>query len=303
VIFILSNLQKKTRKFKTVRNLSLLLAFCLVLLSLTSCIKTAYTGIDAVGGSGADVSADKISENSKPLDEITTTQITVATEAETADIVESSSECELSSDELTATAPTSPDTIATEPTTTAKPTTTKPPATKAPATTKPTTTKPSTTKPSTTKPTTTNPPATTVPPTTAPPSYRPDGDKGVMFDSINRERTSRGLAPLVWDKNVAAAAQDKADEMGRLNRFDHVSPTYGTTRNMLENQRKLNVNWVGENLAGYKCVNDAHCGQMNSQKHRDNILNPNYTHVGIGIAPHPKYGQVFVIMFVSYVYW
>ncbi len=277
------------KKAKIIRSLSLLLVFCLVLLSLSSCIKAAYAGLDYAGGAGEGKSSDRIVEDSEALDEISSTQ-TVA-EVEETDISELSSKSETTAQEQTTTE-----------STTVSPSTTKPTTTK-PATAAPSTTKPTTTKPTTTNPTTTKAPQTTKSTTAPPSSYRPDGDKGLMFDSINRERTSRGLAPLVWDTNVAAAAQDKADEMNKLNRFDHVSPTYGTTRNMLANQRKLNVNWVGENLSGNKCVNDAHCGLMNSQKHKENILNPNYTHVGIGVAPHPKYGKVFVIMFVSYKYW
>ncbi|WP_459998978.1 CAP domain-containing protein [Paradesulfitobacterium aromaticivorans] len=38
---------------------------------------------------------------------------------------------------------------------------------------------------------------------------------------------------------------------------------------------------------------------MNSKGHRTNILNSAYNYIGIGIADSPKYGKVFVQMFIG----
>jgi len=56
---------------------------------------------------------------------------------------------------------------------------------------------------------------------------------------------------------------------------------------------------AGENIAGNQSVQAAHTALMNSSGHRANILNPNYTHVGIGIVEGGPYGMMFTQMFVG----
>ncbi|WP_242960152.1 CAP domain-containing protein [Garciella nitratireducens] len=45
----------------------------------------------------------------------------------------------------------------------------------------------------------------------------------------------------------------------------------------------INFKAAGENIAIHSTVIDAHNTLINSEEHRKNILNPNYTHIGIGI--------------------
>jgi len=56
---------------------------------------------------------------------------------------------------------------------------------------------------------------------------------------------------------------------------------------------------AGENLAGNPSVQGAHTSLMNSPGHRANILNPYYTHVGIGIINGSRYGKIFTQMFIQ----
>jgi uncharacterized protein YkwD len=57
--------------------------------------------------------------------------------------------------------------------------------------------------------------------------------------------------------------------------------------------------YAGENLAGAPSVERAHSGLMNSPGHRANILNPNFTHIGIGALNVGPYGMMFTQMFVG----
>ena len=56
---------------------------------------------------------------------------------------------------------------------------------------------------------------------------------------------------------------------------------------------------AGENLAGAPTVERAHSGLMNSPGHRANILNPNFTHVGIGIVDGGPYGKMYTQTFIG----
>lgn len=56
---------------------------------------------------------------------------------------------------------------------------------------------------------------------------------------------------------------------------------------------------AGENIAGNQTVQKAHDSLMNSPGHRQNILSPDYTHIGIGIKKGSSYGNIFTQEFVS----
>jgi uncharacterized YkwD family protein len=119
-----------------------------------------------------------------------------------------------------------------------------------------------------------------------------------MLTLVNKERTSRGLKPLAIDMAVVKVARIKAQEMVSRNYFSHTSPTYGSPFDMLR-QFGVSFTAAGENLAGNQTVTAAHQALMNSTGHRANILNANYTHIGIGIVSGSQYGKIFVQMFIK----
>lgn len=118
-----------------------------------------------------------------------------------------------------------------------------------------------------------------------------------MLELVNEERVKAGAKPLTFDVELANVANVKAKDMVDNNYFSHDSPTYGSPFNMMKNFG-IRYSSAGENLAGYNSVDKAHVGLMNSDGHRRNILNPNFTHIGIGVHKSPKYGYVFVQMFI-----
>ncbi len=119
-----------------------------------------------------------------------------------------------------------------------------------------------------------------------------------MLELVNAERTKAGLNPLAWDAELANVANVKAKDMVDNNYFSHTSPTYGSPFDMMKSFG-IRYRTAGENLAGYSSVEGAHNGLMNSEGHRKNILNPSFTHIGIGVQRSPRYGYVFVQMFVG----
>jgi len=119
-----------------------------------------------------------------------------------------------------------------------------------------------------------------------------------MLELVNNERAKAGMKPLTFDAELARVANFKAQDMVERNYFSHTSPTYGSPFDMMKNFG-IKYSYAGENLAGYSTVEAAHNGLMNSEGHRKNILNTNYNYIGIGVAKSPKYGYIFVQMFVG----
>lgn len=123
-------------------------------------------------------------------------------------------------------------------------------------------------------------------------------DELETFNLVNQQRISNGLPALKIDYEVQRIARIKAQDMVNNNYFDHNSPTYGTPFNMLKNFG-VSYNSAGENIAGNSSNNAAVTAWMNSSGHRANILNGNYNYTGIGVVSSPKYGKVYVQMFIG----
>lgn len=117
-----------------------------------------------------------------------------------------------------------------------------------------------------------------------------------MVNLVNAERQKRGLQPLKVNLELTKVARVKAKDMIDNNYFSHHSPTYGSPFDMMR-QFGISYRTAGENLAGNQTVERAHQALMNSDGHRANILNPNYTEVGIGIVAGGPYGKMFVQLF------
>lgn len=119
-----------------------------------------------------------------------------------------------------------------------------------------------------------------------------------MVDLVNQERIKAGLQPLTVDPRLTELARLKAQDMVKNNYFDHISPTYGSPFDMMR-QAGITYRTAGENIAAASSVERAHTALMNSSGHRANILNPNFTRIGIGIVPDPTYGLMISQMFIG----
>jgi len=120
-----------------------------------------------------------------------------------------------------------------------------------------------------------------------------------MVEMINSERTARGLNPLEIDQRLINTARIKSQDMVKNNYFSHDSPTYGTPFALMKSQG-IKYAWAGENLAGAPTLEIAFRNLMNSEGHRKNILHPNFSKVGVGIAEGSKYQMVFTQHFIGY---
>lgn len=119
----------------------------------------------------------------------------------------------------------------------------------------------------------------------------------VLIDLSNDDRLESGLSPLKRNPLLEDAAQMKANHMAENSYFAHTSPD-GTTPWYWINQSGYKFRTAGENLAvHFTDSREVEEAWMNSPRHRDNILNQNYTEIGIATArgTYEGYNTVFVV--------
>jgi len=100
----------------------------------------------------------------------------------------------------------------------------------------------------------------------------------------NAERSQYGLSALTLNSQLGAAAQNHAVDMAQNNYFDHTGLN-GSTPAIRATTAGYKYSYVGENIAaGYATPVETIAQWMNSEGHRANILNVNYTEIGFGYA-------------------
>lgn len=110
---------------------------------------------------------------------------------------------------------------------------------------------------------------------------------------VNQERQKRGLRPLTHRADVKNVAHKKAQDMINSNYFSHNSPNYGSPFQMLKTFG-ISYQAAGENIAKGQSSPEAVMNSwMNSQGHRDNILNSQYDTIGVGFY-HGAWVQMFI---------
>ena len=118
---------------------------------------------------------------------------------------------------------------------------------------------------------------------------------------VNVERSKEGLSPLGTLDSLTQAAQIRAPEVGVLFSHDRPDGTSCFTALDQTGAKKGAYTW-GENIAaGNATAAETVAQWMNSPGHRANILNPKYTHIGVGYCydATSTYRHNWVQMFVG----
>lgn len=146
-------------------------------------------------------------------------------------------------------------------------------------------------KPETTPPSEDTTPPESKPETTPPsedantPENKPEADKELTFaeqvvELVNQERTKAGLNAVTLDQNIASAALVRAKEIETS--FSHIRPN-GSKFSTALTEQGVTFKGAGENIAwGQKSPEAVMQAWMNSEGHRANILNKNFTKIGVG---------------------
>lgn len=117
---------------------------------------------------------------------------------------------------------------------------------------------------------------------------------------VNVERANEGLAPLSTFDSLTEAAEIRAPELPEL--FSHTRPDGSTCFTALnETGASKGAYTMGENIAAGQSTPAAVVESwMNSPGHRANILNGDFTHIGVGyIRVDSGYRHYWVQMFVG----
>lgn len=106
-----------------------------------------------------------------------------------------------------------------------------------------------------------------------------------VWTETNNYRLSETLKPLTYNKKLEEAAKIKLDDMFNNNYFAHISVT-GKGPSDLADRVNYSFITVGENLALGNFGGDPQLVKawMDSPGHRANILNKNYTEIGIAVG-------------------
>jgi uncharacterized protein YkwD len=153
-----------------------------------------------------------------------------------------------------------------------------------------------------------------VPPQTAAPADLQALEQ-LMFTLVNTARGENlpgwlGTTKLVWHTGLAAVARGHAADMLQRQYVAHVSPEGVTAARRIERYgvRYLacgeNIGIVyGENSHTRQAIYDIQNAFLNQPRsltnHRGNLLNPIWTHIGIGVAYNPDGALVATQNFIS----
>ena len=101
---------------------------------------------------------------------------------------------------------------------------------------------------------------------------------------MNEKRVEAGLKPLTMDKTLLSVARYKSNHMIQNNYFDHTNPDGTNWTNWLKTIG-YKYTATAENIA-YNSYDPVELFNQwwNSSGHRQNMMNPSYTKVGIGVV-------------------
>lgn len=114
--------------------------------------------------------------------------------------------------------------------------------------------------------------------------YASSISKDEVVRLTNQKRAEAGLSQLSLNVVLSNAAQSKGSDMISKDYWAHVAPD-GTQPWAFFNGVGYKYRYAGENLArDFTNATEAVNAWMNSPTHRENILNPKYKEIGIGVV-------------------
>jgi hypothetical protein len=118
-----------------------------------------------------------------------------------------------------------------------------------------------------------------------------------LVNETNQQRVTNGDGALQVSSLLQQAAQDKANDMAANSYFAHTSPAGVTPWDWFA-KAGYSFSYAGENLAvDFSNSQDVTNAWMNSPEHRANILNGDFTQIGMATAQGTLDGQpaIFVV--------
>ncbi|MFH1244355.1 MAG: CAP domain-containing protein [bacterium] len=114
--------------------------------------------------------------------------------------------------------------------------------------------------------------------------------------ATNEERVAQGLSTLSYNEKLADAARRKAANMFAENYWAHDSPG-GKSPWVWFKEAGYSYVYAGENLAkDFGDTSRMMSAWMASPTHKKNIINPQYTEIGLAVVPGTLQGQETVLV-------
>lgn len=108
-----------------------------------------------------------------------------------------------------------------------------------------------------------------------------------LFRLMNQTRREAGLRPLELHTGLASLAEAHSRDMVEQGFVGHTSPTTGDAPARVRSAG-YRSGLVLENIGRGYSPTEIHRGLLASPGHRANILNPDVTHVGVGVVAEPE---------------
>ncbi len=137
-----------------------------------------------------------------------------------------------------------------------------------------------------------------------PPDQTPPSGNTAYLQAINQARAVAracgsqnfpAVEALVWNAKLEAAAKAHSDDMRDRNYFDHENPAGPTLAARLKTVEYI---WsrYGENIAaGYPSLEAVMTGWLKSPGHCSNIMNKNFSEVGLVVSKGGAYGTYWTM--------
>ena len=115
----------------------------------------------------------------------------------------------------------------------------------------------------------------------------------LVFEMTNRARQAKGLPPLSQDDELRDVARAFSDDMLVRRFFDHTNPDGVSFDERISERYRHRVRIMGENIwfaSGYnpgklhQIAKEIVDDWMSSPGHRANVLDPHFTHLGVGVS-------------------
>ncbi|WP_322796530.1 CAP domain-containing protein [Tepidiforma sp.] len=126
-----------------------------------------------------------------------------------------------------------------------------------------------------------------------------------LFERINAERATAGLAPYVLDAGLTKIARTRSQQLIDQGYFGHVDPYgYSMYVELLAYFGYTRYAWAGENLAmnnypAEQAAAVAMDGLMNSPTHRANLLASDFSRIGVGLVTDARGFHYFTMIFLG----
>jgi len=117
-----------------------------------------------------------------------------------------------------------------------------------------------------------------------------------ITELVNEHRAAAGLSPVKYSAQISKAAQVRAVEIEKS--FSHTRPD-GRYFSTVFAEHGISYRYSGENIAwGQKSPEEVVTAWMNSAGHRANILNANFTELGVGYRQNARGVNYFTQLFI-----